>query len=274
MVELRPSPTSDERLCAGVVIKLAGGVVLHQCAIDPAKAPHAFGPAGTVLFDVANKLCTSLADYWRSHPDATQWAPPFSGGRIADLQEFSAASAPSALALSLGRNSSLHTLLAGYAMGQSKPSRSSIVARVKTALGYNPATQHLQKRFGREIKVGNEADSLKVDFLGANFACYFVQLPQNAKQLEMGTERALGRLYELGALRRFVRKPKKSLGLLDDERPTQFELVLVGSMEHPVQRRAMNMVTALAKRDDIPARPLPNEMLAATHVAQMERQAA
>lgn len=273
VVELRPSPTSDERLCAGVVINLGNGVVMHQCAIDPAKAQHAFGIAGAALHDVAQRLCDSLADHWRTQPNAMEWTPPFSNARISSLQEFSAASAESALALSLSRNSSLHTLLAGYTIEKNKSS-TGIVARVKTALRKDVNAKHLQKRFEREIPLGEDGGSFKVDFLGAHFACYFVQLPQSTRTLEMGTERSLGRLAELAALRRFVQKPKKSLGLLDDERPAKFELVLVGSMEHPVQRRAMSMITALADRNEIRARPLRSADQAAHHVAHMEKQAA
>lgn len=122
--------------------------------------------------------------------------------------------------------------------------------------------------------MGKAAETLRVDFLGQNFACYFLQLAQSARGLDASTERAFGRLYELQAWRKFVRKPKKSLGLPDDKRPTQFELVMVGQSRDPVQRRAINIITALADHDDIRARPLPSAQAAAEHVMHMERQAA
>lgn len=265
-----PKPASRERICAGVVTRLSSGEVSFTCAVDLVKARHAFGDAGLGIHAAAQGLCQAFAEHWSAAEDVLGWTPPFESAELGELAPFSASSAETAQEQMLSRVSSLHTLFKRYEMpaNQRLP---GIVRRVRTAVKSDRNAQHLLPRFSREIQVGPEAGTLSVDFLGQHFACYFVQLSRSERGVEATTDRAFTRLYELSALRRFVRKPKKSMGLLDDERPTQFELLLVASETDPVQRRAIRKVEALADKDEIRLRTIPGAQEAANHVAAMER---
>lgn len=262
-----------ERLCAGVVTRLDSGEVAMASALDARKAAHAFGAAGAALASVAQALCESLAAHWRAHDDASAWVPPFEGARLAELSRFSARSVEDANSAMLARVSAMHTLLQGYEIAQAER-RGSIVQRVRSVVRRDPNAQHLADRFNRHLPLRDDALPLRVDFLGQRFACYFLQLTSHTRAQELNTERAFGRLYELEALRGFVQRPKKSLGLLDDERPSQFELVMVGSASDSVQRRAIRQIEALADKREVRVRALPTVAHAAEHVATEERQAA
>jgi hypothetical protein len=273
VIQFKPKPGAPEQLCAGVVTRLTSGEVQSVCAIDPKKAAHLFGEAGHSLYFAAQALCQSLLEHWRVEPDAGLWVPPFEGASLAEVQAFSGRDAESAAQQMLARASTLYTLLEQYQQSQAEWGR-GIVSRIKAAIKRDVATRHLHERFNRQIHIGEEAGTLRVDFLGQNFACYFLQITPSARSAETTTERAFGRLYELAALQRFVKKPKRSLGLLDDERPDRFELVMVGEQNDPVQRRVINLVTALADRETIRALPVASAEAAAAHVVQMERLAA
>lgn len=273
VVMFKPQPGSREQLCAGVVTRLTTGEVAAVCAIDSKKAAHLFGEAGQGLYFAAQALCQSLLEHWRAQPDASQWVPPFEGASLAEVHAFSARDADTGARQMLERGSTLHTLLAQYQVSQAEWGR-GIVARVKAAIKRDVNTRHLHERFNRDIHVGEEAGRLRVDFLGQNFACYFLQVTQSARSADTTVERAFGKLYELAALQRFVKKPRRSLGLLDDERPERFALVMVGEHSDPVQRRVINLVTTIADRDAIRALPVPNVDAAAAHVVEMERLAA
>lgn len=273
VVDFVPKPTSTERLIAGVVTRLDSGEVSLTCAIDQRKAEHAFGQDGAAFFAIAQNLCQSLAAHWRGNADTTQWQPPFESARIADLSRFSARSETEAQQMMLERTSALHTLLQGYKIVQA-PRATGIVERVRSAVRRDRNAEHLAKRFNRELDLGKDAQPMRVDFLGQQYACYFLQLTRSTRGLEANTMGAFGKLYELQALQRFVKKPRKSLGLLDDERPKQFELVMVGERSDAVQRRAIYQVEALADKGQIIARTLASASAAAEHVADRERQAA
>lgn len=273
VVDFAPKPTSSERLCAGVVTRTLVGEVAFSCALDARKMAHAFGPAGEALHDVAHKLCKSLADFWAGNEHAELWKPPFNGARLASLDRFSAKDVAEATERMFNRTSTLHTLLSAYEM-QQKPSQRGIVERVRSAVQRDVNSRHLAKRFGRELILNGEAQPFKVDFLGQRYACYFLQLTQNAKGIEGNIERAYGKLYELQALRRLVKKPKKSLGLLDEERPNVFELLMVGDLSNVVQRRAIYQMEALADKSEIVAKVEASVGKAAERVYEQERQAA
>lgn len=241
--------------------------------MDPHKAEHAFGAAGVALVAVANRLCESLADHWLRESSPEDWKPPFEGAQLARVTEFTAQNAESAVNLALGQHSTLHALLSAYEVPMhNKPS--SIVERVKRVVRQNVRDKHLAPRFSRALNVGDDALPLKVDFLGQHFACYFVQATSSERGIEASAERAYGKLFELQALRGFVGKRRKSLGLLDDEKPEHFELLVVGSRQHPVQRRAIAQIEALADRGQVIARPVEDVSVAAARVVEMERRAA
>lgn len=273
LIDFAPQPGSNERLCAGVVSRLDTGEVQYECAIDPRKAEHAFSAAGYGLWHAARALCESVAEHWAEATQVETWTSPFEGARLSEVQVFSARDHLSGNLQLLRRSSALYTLMEEYEVAKTER-QSGIVTKVRSAIKRDVNAKHLQKRFEREIHVGDEAGNLKVDFLGQHFACYFLQITRSAKGVEATAERAYSRLYELQALQQFVKKPAKSLGLLEDERPTYFELVMVGAESDPVQRRAISRVTALADKGRIRALPLPSPEAAAEHVLAMERRAA
>ncbi|WKL15652.1 hypothetical protein QYQ99_25535 [Comamonas testosteroni] len=272
VIEFAPKPTSSEKLCAGVVVRTEDGYVQAICAIDERKAEHAFGVAGQALHTVAQHLCNSLLEHWKHQPAET-WTPPFSNARIENLSRFSAASADEALELMLRRCSTVHTLLNAYVITQQQRNH-GIVSRVKSAIQRDTNAKHLAKRFNKKLTLGGETHPLQVDFLGQNYACYFLQVTSNVRGLEGNTERAYGKLFELSALKRILKKPSKKIGLLEDEKPEIFELLMVGDRNDPIQKRAINQVLALADGQKIVARTEPNPMAAAERVSSKERRVA
>lgn len=272
-IEFSPKPTSDERLCAGVVVRTDDGNVDFLCTADAKKMAHAFGPAGQAFADVAEKLCKSLAHHWAAGRKAENWKPPFDNARISSLDEFSAGSTEEGMSRYLDRTSSLHTLMANYEIVKQTSTR-SIVERVRQAIKKDVNAQYLAPRFNKFLTISGDAQPLKVDFLGQRFACYFLQLTRSQKGIEVNTERAFGKLYELQAVNELVKAPPSTLGLLDDERPTAFELLMVGSRTDPVQRRAIYQIEALADKKEVIARVEASVHAAAERVAHQEKQAA
>lgn len=273
VIDFVPKPTSSERLCAGVVTRTDDGEVSFSCAIDPRKMQHAFGDVGAALHDVALKLCESLATHWMHGLEPTLWEPPFTGARLVSHERFSARDANEATEAMLGRTSTLHTLLGAYEL-QQQQRNTGILERVRSAVRRDVNSRHLVKCFSRELTLNGEAQPFKVDFLGQRYACYFLQVTHSARGLENNTDRAFGKLYELQALKRLVKKPKKSLGLLDEERPEVFELLMVGNRNDPVQRKAIYQVEALADKGEVVARIESSPSAAAERLAMQERKAA
>lgn len=273
MIDFVPKPTSSERLCAGIVIRADTGEVTFTCAVDALKMEHAFGEIGLALHDVAFKLCQSLAAHWQRDLDPNLWIAPFKGAQLVSLERFSSKDAAEATERMLGRTSTLNTLLGAYEVQQQKRS-SSIVEKVRSVVKRDANTKHLAKRFNRELILNGEAQPFKVDFLGQRYACYFLQVTQSARGLEGNTERAYGKLFELQALKRMVKRPKKSLGLLDEERPDIFELLMVGDRKDSIQRRAIYQVEALADQKEVVARIESSPSAAAERLAHQEKLAA
>ncbi len=273
VVDFAPKPTSSERLVAGVVTRIDDGEVTYACALDRRKMEHAFGDAGAAMVAIAQKLCESLALHWKDSAVAETWTPPFGGARIAELSRFSGRSAHEAQSTMLNRTSALHTLLGAYEIAESKRPQ-SLVERVRRAVHRDVNATHLARRFNRELNLGEESGPMRVDFLGQNFACYFLQITSSARGLDLNIERAFGKLYELQALQRFVKRPKKSLGLLDEERPSRFELVMVGNSNDSIQRRAIRQVEAIADKRSTHVQTLASAAAAAEHVSDRERLAA
>lgn len=270
VIEFSPKPVSLERLCAGVVIRLTDGTVLSFCAIDLTKVSDAFGSQGAALFEVADALCTSLAAHWKSANANDAWIPPFEGTTLR-ISEFSAKSAQAGAQQSLANHSSLHALFGGFNLAQRAQRHEGIVARVKSAVRRDVNSIYLARRFNRELQLHDDATPLKVDFLGQNFACYFLQVATTARAVDSNAERACGKLFELQALKRMIAKPRKTLGLLDEERPQTFELIMVGQQSNPVQRRVLRHIEMLADRSNVRAFTVPSAQDAAGHVAQKER---
>lgn len=273
VITFAPKPASPETLCAGVVVRTDSGDVAWRTAIDPAPAQFAFGAPGAMLADIAQHLCQSLAAHWAATPSAGEWKPPFHAASLADVHRFSARNVDEALTLLLGRASSLHTLLAQVKLAPQRNSR-TLVEQVRRAMAQDPNARHLAPRFNRELMVGGGAQPLRVDFLGQHYACNLLQITRNARLLDVSIERAYGKLYELQALRQWVKKPPRQLGLLDEERPRRFELIMVADRGDQVHRRALAQIEALADQNEVRAEVRPHASAAAVRVAEQERLAA
>lgn len=273
VVQFAPKPASPERVVAGVVLRTDDGAVHWLCALDEAKSEDAFGMAGRALHTVAQHLCSSLAQYWQAEPDLAQWKPPFANAGVVELVRFSARTPAEDMQMFLARTSTFHTLFGKYEMDQ-QARTPSIVQQVLKAVKRDPNAKHLAGRFGKNLMVHGEAAPLKVDFLGQRYACYFLQITRSAQGVAANTERAYGKLFELQALRRLVRQPPKGLGLLDEERPEVFELLMVGSRTDAVQRSMMRQVETLAEKSEVVARIEPSAAAAAERVSTQERLAA
>lgn len=273
VVEFAPKPTSSERLVAGIVTKLESGEVSHACALDQRKMEHAFGDDGAAMYAIAEELCRSLGQHWQNTGAADSWVPPFGGARIAELTRFSGRTVEEAHATMLNRVSTFTTLLSTYDIADTKRP-TSIVARVRSAVKRDVNAKHLTKRFNRELNLGDSAGPMRVDFLGQHYACYFLQITSSSRGLDLNTGLAFGKLYELDALQRFVKKPKNTLGLLEDERPSKFELVMVGNRSDSVQRRAIYQVEAIADKRSTRVQVMASANAAAEHVSDRERLAA
>lgn len=273
MVEFSPKLSADERLCAGVVIRTSDGLISYICAVDSRKMEHAFGPAGVAFFDVADQLCRSLAEHWAQGGRAEDWRPPFNNARLARLEEFSGRSSQEAMQLFLDRTSSLNSLLGAYEVEHSLH-RSSIVAKVQSAIKKDNNSKYLARRFNKHLTVAGGAQPLKVDFLGQRYACYFLKITNSVRGLEANTERAFGKLFELDAVRRLVKTPQTNIGLLEDERPEVFELLMVGDRHDSIQRRAIYQIEALADKNEVVARVEASAIEAAERLTAQERLAA
>lgn len=273
VIEFSPKLVSFERLCAGVVIRTSTGDVYARCALDQRKIEHAFGVAGKAIFEIAHALCLSLVQHLQAGGSPEGWEPPFEGAAIARISEFSARDADAALRQGLELHSAFGTLLAQYEISEQQRNI-NIVERVRSAVKRDVNAKHLAERFNRTLSLGREAAPMRVDFLGQNFACYFLRVVSNARSSEDNALRALGKIYELETLRRFIAKPKKSLGLLEEERPNQFELVMIGNRSDSIQKRIVFQVEAMADKSEVVTRVLDSATAAAEHVAYKERLAA
>ncbi|WP_374674127.1 hypothetical protein [Ideonella sp.] len=157
--------------------------------------------------------------------------PPFETAELVREDAFTAQSVEAAAAFLLQEQSALHQLLSAYSLPPQQRA-SNIARRVRQQVKGNPRTEHLVPRFNRPLNIVDNSQPLRVDFLGRNLACYFMQLTESQRGIEGSAQRAFGRLYELQALRRFVSQRPKVIGLLLEERPGSFELVLVGNHRH------------------------------------------
>lgn len=248
------------------------GRVEWRCAIDEDRIDHAFGSTGRSLFTTARSLCNSLAESW-SKGSIRAWKPPFERASITEPVAFTAQSVDSAITHVLGQHSSLHTLLAQYEIPESR-STTGIVAKVRRSVKSRHNSEHLARFFLRNFAIDGSTLPLRVDFFGRRLACYIVLVTTSDKQVDVSSERGLGKMAELHALRSFTAHKRTSLGLLEDERPSEFELLMVGSEAHPIQGRVMQKIQMLADMKHVRARALPDADAAATHLIERERAAA
>lgn len=239
-----------------------------QCALDPRKARDAFGDAGGAAFAAAYQLCQSLAQHWTAHDDVHAWRPPFEGARLAAVSAFSASSASNGMAFALDQYSSLHALMAAYELA-AKAKTGGIVQRVRSRIAANVRSKHLAPRFDRRLQLEHNVN-MRVDFLGHRFACYFLQASTAERGVDEGALRGLGLMSELQALQRFAAMERRTIDLLDEERPQHFELIVVGSAQHPTQRRVIAKIEALADSQAVLMRAVDDVSAAAERVYERE----
>jgi hypothetical protein len=252
------------------VILTASEGIQSFCAFDKEKLEHAFGVAGTSLYDIANRLCESLKDHWIRTQRPDDWKPPFANAGLSSLEPFSARDAQEGATRMLDRTSTFHTLLESYTRAR-LTRETGIIDRVRRAIRRDVNAKHLAPRFNRQLNINGDAQPLKVDFFGQNYACYFLQVTHSIRGIEATADRAFSKLYALQALRRFVKNPPQVLGLLEDERPQRFELLMVGDRSDFVQRRAIYQIEALADQSDTQARIEISIAAVAERVSDQER---
>ncbi len=248
------------------------GETVYRSAVNTATAERLFGAAGAALADVTQFLCESLAAHWNSGAES-EWIPPFRHAHLSNVSPFSAANAEAALSHALSMHSTLHQLFA-EAQAEAAPRQRSLVEQVKQHIRRSVRTKHLSQRFGRYLTLGDRAAPLRVDFLGRQAVCYFLQVTQSDRMLDTNLTQAYGKLFELAALRRFVSNQPTTLGLLANERPRHFELILVGDPQNPVRRSALAQIEAIADNQKVLSRTIPTAAAAAERVVQLERLAA
>lgn len=263
-----PQVLSRERITAGVVVRLESGECAMRVAIPQREVEHAFGNVGIELYSVAHHLCQSLYEHVQAGHKFKSWTPPFAGAELGKVGEAEARDITSLLTLGLAHNSMLNTLLSNYEIPAAN-GNNSVVEKVRRAIKQNRKTEHLGPRFNQHVALGTEAVPMKVEFLGANYVAYFMQIPKTERGLEASTGRAHGKLFELQSLRRhFTDKP--FFTPFTDERPNQFELLVVGDKSDPVQRRAWLQIETLADANEMITRLIPDTDTAANEVAKRE----
>lgn len=263
---------SKERITAGAVVRLDDGQCFARVAVTEAAVTHAFGIAGQELYHAAFHLCQSLLEHVQAGGAFKTWTPPFAGAEIGNLGRAEARNMDAILDLGLAQNSMLYTLLSHYAM-PAHHNNDSLASKVKSAISKNKATKHLKERFYREIMVREEAMPLKVEFLGANFACYFLQLSKSQQGIEISTSNACGKLFKLQNLKQHFEKLDRPT-VFDEERPQSFELLVVADDSDRLQKSALLQIESFADANKLIARVLPDAQSAASMVVKRESLAA
>ena len=256
-----------------MVVRTAQGHVEWRSAVDADRAGNVFGAPGRALADIAARLCESLAHAWQ-HEREADWTPPFEGARIAARSPFSASSLDSEFAHSLRLYSALHKLMSGAKVSSTRDSR-GLVRVVQGIVRARLDSAYLAPRFSRHLTIGGSALPLRVDFLGRHYVCFMMRVTESPSQAEIAAERAIGRVQELQMLRKHVQRQGEGLlGLFDGERPEQFELLMVGDRQHPIQGPVLGRVEWAADQREVRVRTVGAPAEVAEHVVAMERRAA
>jgi hypothetical protein len=266
----QPQILSIERICAGIVIRLDDGRVAARVGIQAQEIAHAFGVSGVEIHSIANHLCLSLAEHVQSGGTFEEWVAPFENAHIGKIGRVEAGQLESLLDSQISQNSMLYTLLSSYELPAVKQT-DGIVRQVKRAI-QKSKSHHLADRFHRELPVKTDALPLKVEFLGANYACYFIQISQSPRGIEESARRAHGKLFELQSVRTHFEGP----GTADafEEKPRRFELLVVGDKTNSFQKSAWLQIESLADASNLQTRLLTTAAAAANTVSKLEHQAA
>lgn len=266
----QPQLLSIERICAGVVVRLDDGRTAVRVGIQAQEVIHAFGASGAEIHSVANHLCLSLAQHIEGGGTFEDWLSPFENAYIGKIGRVEGGQLEAILDTQISQNSMLYTLLNSYELPSVKQA-DGIVKKVKRVIQQSKS-HHLAERFHRELPVKTDALPLKVEFLGANYACYFLQISQSPRGIEDSTRRAHGKLFELQSVRGHFDAP----GTLDafEEKPRRFELLVVGDRTNPLQKSAWLQIESLADSSNLQTRILTTAAAAANTVAELEHQVA
>ncbi|MBB6320550.1 hypothetical protein [Paraburkholderia tropica] len=268
-IYFQPQILSGERLCAGVVIRLDDGRIATRVAIQPEEVAHAFGASGAELYAIANHLCLALVEHLQDVGSFDNWIAPFESAIIGKLGRVEGAQLETLLDAQVRQHSVLHTLLDTYEIPNVKQV-DGIVRQVKRAI-QKSHSPHLAERFHRELSVLSDALPLKVEFLGARYACYFIQISHSPRGIEESARRAHGKLFELQSVRTFFDGSPQDAFL--DERPSQFELLVVGDQTNDLQKSAWRQIESLADASNLQTRLLADASEAARAVMRYEHAA-
>ena len=268
-IAFQPRNTSFETLCAGVVLKQDNGDVCYRSAIDGRKMRGLFHDAGASLADIAEVLLASAAQHWRTHPDLSKWAAPFPGAGAAAVTRFSAMDVESGLAHALNSSSTLHVLLDGVATKENRTA--ALVRRVAVHWRGNQSRMTLGRFIERTVDFGAEHGSMKIDFWGEHYGCFFSSLSDTASTGASMVERAVGRIVQLQILREMAQAPQQTIGLFEELRPQKHELIVVGGNSAP---KSLWQVDRFADRLELSIRTAATAGEAAEMVADEELKAA
>ena len=269
LISFRPRNTSFENLCAGVIVKQDNGDVTFRSAFDDRKMRSAFRDAGQSLADIAHALCVDAASYWRDHDTLDGWAPPFPGVAVQGLTRFSAMSVGSALDYAMDANSSLSLLLNNLSLKDT--SSTTLLKRVAAHWRQQDTRKSLTRFMERTVDFGSGHGSMKIDFWGEHYGCYFTGLSDKARNGAIMVERAIGRIVQLKTLRDMADMPQQTIGLFAELRPQRHELILIGGKTAP---KSLWQTERFADKLELPIRVASAAEEAAEMVADQELLAA
>lgn len=269
IIAFQPRNTSFESLCAGVVLKLDSGEVSFRSALDGRKLYSAFREVGAALADIAQVLLSSAAEHWRANAELSNWVPPFPGASVPVVTRFSAMDIDSGMAHALNSHSTLHVLLGNLLVKER--SASSLVRRVAGHWRGQSSEKLLARYVERTVDFGDEHGSMKIDFWGQHYGCFFSSLSDTAPNSAMLVERAIGRIVQLQTLKEMSQAPQQTIGLFGELRPQRHELVVVGGGRAP---KSLWQVDRFADKLELQIRNAASPAEAAEMVADRELKSA
>jgi hypothetical protein len=271
IIYFSPQILSKEKIVAGAVVRLETGECFARVAISEKHIVHAFNSAGEELYAIAKHLCDSLLEHVQAGKAFKDWIAPFAGAEIGKIAKAEAATMSNLLDTGLRQNAMFYTLLEHVKLSEQKAD--SIVINIKKIITDNKQTEHLSKRFHHELILKEDTRPLKVEFLGANFACYFIKLSPTIAGLNHSVPRAHGKLFELKSVKNHFSSPQNH-NIFPEEQPHHFELLVVGERKYVEHRQAYDQIEYLADQQSMRVRPFDNAAQAAQHLFNQERQVA
>lgn len=268
IIFFRPSNTSSETMCAGVVLKLDNGDVVMHPAVDKTRLSTFNKPAVDSLADITAVICKSAQQHWATLDSFDGWQPPFPGVSIHEVSRFSSMSIKSAFGYALRVHSSLALLTHA---GEAQERTEAIIPRIKACWKERGRHAGLTRYLEKSVDFGEGHGSMAIDFWGQHYGCYFTKLSDSAKNGPSSITKALGRMAQLQKLREMADAPLTQIGLFAELRPKVHELIVVNSKEAP---KAMWQAEQFADQFELRLRGLNSTPEAAEFVADAELKAA